>query len=268
MAASSSICQFIERIAPTPTPVLFTGETGVGKSFFARYLHKKGSPDGAVFCEVPSIEFVDGVLPAVMAKKPDTLFFSEISEMSLEMQKVLVRFIAEFPVRILASSTKNLEQLKEKDLFSPELYGILSAMPIHVPPLRKRKADIVPLAKEFLTEYNTKNNKSFSFSDSALQALEKHVWQGNVTELKDTIHKVCSTVAVAVIDEKDLFLQNDGLSKSQSENSRSLKSAIDTFKKQYIIQILAENNWNKTATAKVLEIERTYLSRLIKELHI
>jgi Nif-specific regulatory protein len=104
------------------------------------------------------------------------------------------------------------------------------------------------------------------FSEDALQAMLTYSWPGNVRELENCIERACVLGQDKRIEEGDLFLKKTNL--VEKEEICDLKTAIDSFKAQFIKRALEENRWNQTATAKILDIQRTYLSKLIKDLEI
>ena len=171
--------------------------------------------------------------------------------------------------RITASTDCDLEKLVAAKKFRAGLYYALSVIPLYLPPLAARREDIISLAYLFLKEASAKTAKPFLFfSAGAQDALLTHSWPGNVRELKNVIARACACGTPPCIIEENLLLNNNLIPDYNSATEKSLKSAITLFKRQYVVQTLAENGWNQTATAKVLRIQRTYLSRLIKELKI
>ena len=113
-----------------------------------------------------------------------------------------------------------------------------------------------------------------SYSEGAKEALVSHFWQGNADELINAVQRAFIVGEPPVISETDLGLAEAGLSSAVNETvdgmgeDKSLKTAIDSFKKEYLTKILEENDWNQTKTAAVLGIQRTYVIRLMNELHI
>jgi Nif-specific regulatory protein len=133
--------------------------------------------------------------------------------------------------------------------------------------LRQRTEDIPELAHFFLKKYSLGMKKQFDgFSEDALQAMLTHSWPGNIRELQNCIERACVLGQYKRIHEGDLFLKKTSF--VEKEEVCDLKSAIDSFKAQFIKKALEENKWNQTATAKILDIQRTYLSKLIKDLEI
>ena len=142
-------------------------------------------------------------------------------------------------------------------------------------PLRQRREDILPSAQSYLTSFSKKSGLKFtSFSEGAQKALIEHFWQGNADELINAVQRAFIVGQPPVISETDLGLIQPGLTSAVNETvdgmgeDKSLKTAIDSFKKEYLTKVLEENDWNQTKTAAVLGIQRTYVIRLMNELHI
>jgi Nif-specific regulatory protein len=171
-------------------------------------------------------------------------------------------------VRILAATNKDIEALVERGEFRRDLYYRLNVLPIYIPPLRQRPEDIPALAEFFLKKFIRKTKKQFEgFSNEAMEAMLSYAWPGNIRELENSIERACAIGKNSLIRKEDLFLHAGG-EEAVNGGDRNLKTAINLFKSHFIKKALEENHWNKTETAKALDIQRTYLSRLIKELNI
>ena len=182
----------------------------------------------------------------------------------------------------MAATNRDLEKMVQEGTFRQDLYYRLNVLPFHIPPLRDRKEDIEPLAFFFRRKFSVETKKNFtSFSDEALKLLFAYYWPGNVRELENTIERACVLGKPPVIRADDLRLHVAGSSNPSgkvcedvlydvdvSDGDRTLKTAVNKFKKAYITRILEETSWNQTETGKILGIQRTYVSRLLNELHI
>jgi Nif-specific regulatory protein len=172
-------------------------------------------------------------------------------------------------IRIIAATNKDIEKEVQQGRFRADLYYRLNVLPIYIPPLRLRKDDIPLLADFFLKKFNNEIKKQIKgFSNEAMALLLSYSWPGNVRELENTIER-------AVVISQDEYIKQDSLilnayikNESDDYTGKSLKDAINIFKKHFIMKTLVSNGWKQTKTAKVLGIQRTYLSRLIKELDI
>ncbi|MDR1470523.1 MAG: sigma 54-interacting transcriptional regulator [Spirochaetaceae bacterium] len=290
------------KIAQTDSPVLILGESGVGKEFFAEEVHlcsgRASGPFVRVNCaalplglaESELFGYVKGAFTGAEADRKGrfelaeggTLFLDEIADVETPIQAKLLRFLAEksfekvgadvsltADVRIVAATNKNLESLIEDGRFRKDLYYRLNVLPVRVPPLRERGEDIRRLAVFFREKHEKAAGKQFAgFSDEAMSALMSYAWPGNVRELSNCIERACVISGGHFIEKDDLFLINEPAAMNIMNADCDLKTAMHDFKKRFIRVVLEKNNWSQTRTAKVLDIERTYLSRLIKDLGV
>ncbi|MBR6155270.1 MAG: sigma-54-dependent Fis family transcriptional regulator, partial [Treponema sp.] len=248
--------------------------------------HVKGAYTNANSSRVGRFEMADG----------GTLFLDEIGEMPLDLQAKLLRVIQEkkfervgssetisVDVRIIAATNRNLEEMVKNKTFRDDLYYRLNVLPLNIPPLRRRKDDIEPLANFFLQKYSNEMKKNFQgFSSAASKALYTYSWPGNVRELENSIERACILGQGPLIQMMDLRLPlpdsddrdsyGDMVHSSVEDlintEDRTLKTALSVFKKQYLTRILEQTGWNQTKTAQILDVQRTYVSRLMGELDI
>ncbi|MCL2266161.1 MAG: sigma 54-interacting transcriptional regulator [Treponema sp.] len=297
----------IERIAKTDSSALILGESGVGKELFAEQIHLKSPRRDAPFIRVNCAALPEGLLEselfghvkgaftnAIANRKGrfeladgGTIFLDEIGDLPLSLQAKILRVIQErkfekvgsdstvtVNVRIVAATNRDLEEQVQKNEFRGDLYYRLNVLPVYIPPLRQRPEDIPELAEYFLKHYMNETKKQFNgFSQDALRIILSYSWPGNVRELQNCIERACVIGKNKWIEPDDLFLKNrydKGVDISDDEEpaERNLKNAVSVFKSSFIRKVLDENSWNQTETARALDIQRTYLSRLIKELNI
>ena len=168
--------------------------------------------------------------------------------------------------------------------FREDLFFRLNVLPIRIPSLRARKEDILPLAVNFLRKSSLEVGKEYSgFSREAILAMEEYKWPGNIRELENAVARACIIGNPPFIQSADLRLSVDeyigaeDIEGNISEmagviaddgTDRSLKTALDRFKRSYLIKVLEECNWNQTKASKILDIQRTYVSKLMNELNI
>ncbi|MEW5816502.1 MAG: sigma 54-interacting transcriptional regulator, partial [Spirochaetota bacterium] len=172
-------------------------------------------------------------------------------------------------VRVIAASNKDIEKLVEEGKFRNDLYYRLNVLPLFIPPLRQRPEDIIALADFFLKKFNRETKKQIlGFSGDALESLFSYQWPGNVRELENSIERAVVICTEEYIKPEHLIINIESDEKIDYYLGRNLKEAVDAFKRNFIKKSLERSNWRQTETAKMLGIQRTYLSRIIKELQI
>jgi len=292
--------RIIDRAAKTDSSVLILGESGVGKEIFAEQIHLRSSRRLAPFVRVNCAAIPEGLLESEMfghvrgaftgatgnrkgrfeTAAGGTVFLDEIGDIPLTLQAKLLRVLQEktfekvgsdktltVDVRILAATNRDIESMVGKGEFRSDLYYRLNVLPLFIPPLRQRTEDIPELARFFLSRYMRAGGKHFEgFSEDALETMLTYSWPGNIRELENCVERACVIAEGEWIGRADLLLQIDA--EEAGRGNRRLKTAINVFKASFVRKVLDENGWNQTETAKALDIQRTYLSRLIKELGI
>ncbi len=218
------IYEQIERIAPCPAPVFITGESGTGKKVCAKALHQRSlrasEPFIAVNCAAIAREMMESEIfgvgkgayagaqneraGAAELAQGGVLFLDEIGEMDLGLQAKLLRFlqtggvtrvgearVRQVDVRVICATNCNPMQLIAEKKFREDLFYRLHVLPIHLPPLRQRPADILPLAQKFLELYSAQENKSFTgFSPESADLMVSRKWPGNVRQLQNLIRRI------------------------------------------------------------------------------
>jgi Nif-specific regulatory protein len=294
--------EIIDRVAKTESSVLILGESGVGKEIFAEQIHIRSKRSAKPFVRVNCAALPEGLLESELfghvkgaftnavsnrqgrfeSADGGTIFLDEIGDLPLALQAKLLRVIQErtfekvgadntitVDVRILAATNRDIEKQVERGEFRIDLYYRLNVLPLFIPPLRQRPEDISALADFFLRKFMAETKKQFEgFSGEALQTMLSYSWPGNIRELENCIERACVIGKNKQIMAEDLFVKTTFSQPFQESGERNLKNAINAFKTRFIQKVLEENNWNQTEAAKDLNIQRTYLSRLIKELKI
>lgn len=222
------------KVAPLDATVMLLGETGVGKEVFAKHIYQNSSrkdenfikvncgaiPENLIESELFGYEkgaFTganrNGKMGLFELADKGTIFLDEIGELPLSMQVKLLRAIQEreieriggtkpipIDVRIIAATNRSLEEMMREGTFREDLYYRLMVFPIEIPPLRKRKDDIAPLAEFFLRQFNKKYNFRKKFSESSLCVLNEYRWPGNIRELKNIVERAIIISSGDVID--------------------------------------------------------------------
>lgn len=287
---SSEIKRLIPILAQTTASLLLSGEKGCGKSFIASSIHRCVSKNPDNFFEINCKSFgqaksaeafskIKAGIGQLAADERATFFIGCINLMSSELQTQLLDFLKVLlrtgkKVKLVTSTEENLEGKIASGLFIEELFYKINSVVLNVPPLRQRRDEIPLLAEYYRRVYSNQTGFNFTgFGDGALAALENYFFAGNIDELKNLVQHAFIVGQPPLIKADDFGIQAGGsLSESTARDlnlpDKSLKSALDAFKKEYVTRILEENGWNQTKTAKILGIQRTYVIRLINELHI
>ncbi len=285
----------VEKIAPTDISVLITGETGTGKELIAREIHvrspRTGKPFITINCgaipenllESELFGHVKGAFTGAVTNKQGkfqaadggTLFLDEIGEMPLELQVKILRALQErvvvrvgdtrtenVDIRVLTATNRDLEKEIAGGRFREDLYYRLNVVNVHLPPLRDRGEDVLVIARYLLSRYGREfDAKVKGFSPNATVAIRKYHWPGNIRELENRIKKAVVLSDSSVIGPDDLGLTGDVL-----PNILTLADAKEKFQRDYINEILALNNGNRTKTARDLGVDpRTIFRHLEKE---
>jgi len=291
------VIEIINSIMNSGCNVLLTGESGAGKGLVAKLIHytgpRKEKPFLAVNCAIFTEELLASELfghergaftGAVVAKQglieianTGTLFLDEIAEMSTSLQAKLLKVIEDkeflrvggtrsikVDVRFIAATNQNINTLVADGKFREDLFYRLNVMDIHIPPLRERRGDILPLSAHFLEKHFMKINKKISgFSKEAMDMLMAYNFPGNVRELENIIER-------AVILEKTSLIQPESLPQSiklfqvETITSKKIKT-IDELNKEYAEKVLEFVEDNKSKAADLLGISRTSLWRILKK---
>lgn len=236
--AMREVIRFANKAAPTDATVLITGESGVGKEVLARYIQSMSSRKDGPFMKINCGAIPENLLESELfgyepgaftgaqkTGKPGlielshngTLFLDEISELPLHLQVKLLEVIQDRQVRrlggtkshridmrIICATNKSLEELVRQGKFRDDLYYRINVVRIHVPPLRERPEDILPLCLHFLEECSKKYGVKRRLSPDALDALLTYDWPGNVRELQNVVESLSITAEKKVISLTDL----------------------------------------------------------------
>jgi len=291
-----SVEQLVKKVGPTDTTVLITGESGTGKEVIARAIHQCSGRNGKPFVAVDCGSLVENLFESELfghvrgsftgatetkygrfeLANGGTLFFDEISNVSLNIQAKLLRVLQErevtkvgssqvvkVDVRIIAATNKDLVDAVKAGTFREDLFYRLSVVPMTLPPLRGRRGDIPLLANHFLKKYNSKRGKNITaISKPALDALTEYDWPGNVRELQNAIERAVVLTENEVIEPADLLYY--GLS-AEPVNSDvgQIRSLVD-LERNHIAKTLKSFDGHKGKTAKVLGIDRKTLRIKLK----
>jgi len=292
------------KAAESKSTVLLVGESGTGKEVLARSLHawspRATRPFIAVNCVALSEELLEselfghekGAFTGAHQQKPGkfelanhgTIFLDEVGDIREALQAKLLRVLQEHEfervggtkpirvdIRVIAATNRNLEEAVKGGRFREDLYYRLNVVRLQLPPLRERREDIPSLAEHFLRKYCAETGKTISgFSAEACESLKAHPWPGNVRELENAIERAVVLGGGAEISSADLGLRTtDGPHPPPATAEPALgpfHDGVEEFKKELIRRALEQAKGNQTRAAEILGLQRTYLSRLIKNL--
>lgn len=301
-ALMTSVCETIQKVAPTAATVLIIGESGTGKEVIAKTIHRNSTrarrPWVAVNCaaipenllESEMFGHVKGSFTGAVADKEGlfeaanggTLFLDEISSMPLHLQGKLLRVLQEkeirrvggtksipVDVRVIAASNVNLEEAVVKGTFRSDLYYRFAVITIEIPPLRKRTEDIIPLARHFIRTERGDAAPAPEISADAAKALTAYDWPGNVRELENAIKHALTFYRSGEIT-RELLPQKIAEYKSaqnvpEGSTNASLKSFLKQKEREYIEQILNNTGGDKEKAAEALKVNLSTLYRKLSD---
>ncbi|MBW1680154.1 MAG: sigma 54-interacting transcriptional regulator [Deltaproteobacteria bacterium] len=285
------------KVANSKTTTLIQGESGTGKELLARLIHRagprknqpmivlncaalpetlleaelfgyeRGAFTGATSRKIGKVELADG----------GTLFLDEIGEMTPGMQAKLLRVIQEgmfyrvggttpikVDVRFLSATNRDIAKEVSEGRFREDLFYRLNVVQIHMPALRERKEDIPLLAHYFLERFQKERGlHGMKISPEAMRRMKRYDWPGNVRELANAVERAVVMGNGIEIRPEDLPIAVEGLARAGSEVGLTLKEAVDNFKKDFIRLNLRHTGGNRSHAARLMGIQRTYLSRML-----
>jgi two-component system, NtrC family, response regulator PilR len=298
-----AVYQMIETVAQVQSTVLITGESGTGKELVARAIHDLSPRAQKPFVSINCGAFTETLLESELfgytkgsftgatanrkglfeAAEQGTIFLDEIGEMSPAMQVKLLRVLQERKVRpvgaheeteintrVIAATNRDLSAMVKDGTFREDLFYRVSVIPMALPPLRNRGADIPELTEHFIQKYCQQTGHQVSISPPALRLLESYYWPGNVRELEHTIERAVALEKTDTIQPErlpeqvtnynparvasDLELPTDGI---------NLTAHLDQLEKSYILEALRRTDGNQTNAADLLKMSVRSLRHLL-----
>ena len=294
--AMQDVVHTVERIAPSDVTILITGESGTGKEVIADLIHALSPRNknriikincAALPRELIESELFGSVKGAFTGAHSDreglfrqaeggTLFLDEISEMPIDTQSKLLRVLQDQKVRpvggkadyqtncrIVAATNRRPEEAIKDGKLREDLYYRISAISVHLPPLRERRDDIMPLANAFLKRFAAQANRILrGYNTDAVERLTTFDWPGNIRQLQNEIQR-----AVLLCEGGDVRASDLSISYSKTPNPEGHDTnftLLEGVERNAIVQTLKETNGNKLETAKRLGIGRQTLYNKIK----
>ncbi len=287
-SAMQEVFDLIAQVAPSESTVLIRGESGVGKELVAQAIHYNSLRHANKFIKVNCAALPETVIESELfghekgaftgavsrrqgrfeLAEGGTIFLDEIGDLTPMMQIRLLRVLQErefervggtetirVNVRIIAATNRDLESMMEQGKFRHDLYYRLNVFPIHIPPLRERRADILDLANHFVELYARKNMKEIRrISSSAIDLLTHYRWPGNVRELENCIERAVLLCTDGVIHGHHLPPTLQTAETTGTQPQQTLKAALERYERDLIVEALKHYRGNKSKAAKALGI--------------
>ena len=294
-ASMQRLWTLMQNTANTKANILITGETGVGKSAVAKAIHAMSSRADGPFIEVNCAVLHENLIESelfgyekgaftgaasggkigkIELAQNGTLFLDEIGELPPHIQSKLLQLIQEKTIerlsgnkrieldfRLLVATNRNLEEAVQRGLFRSDLFYRLNVIRIHIPPLRQRQEDILPLAHQFLARFCGEYDRSLTFSPRLQAFLEQYEWPGNVRQLENLVERLVITCQDPIIDLGQLPQEFTGEA-APAAASGTLAERMDAYEGQIIRESF--RRWGTTAAvARELGISQATASRKI-----
>jgi DNA-binding NtrC family response regulator len=285
--------------AQAPLPVLFTGESGTGKSAFARVLHESSARAAGPFVEVncaaiPETLFESELFGAekgahstatrriegkIDAASRGTLFLDEVGELPPTLQGKFLLFLQtkrysrlggtaaiDADVRVVAATNADIEGLVKAKRFREDLYYRLNVLEIRVPPLRARREDVGPVAEALLDNLARAHAQPMTLTRAARRALEEGEWPGNVRQLENVLARgwaIALSESTMSLEPRHLFPDKPPESIAEAEDE-TYEEATRRFQRTFLQAALAKYGWNVSETARKVGVARSHLNDLIR----
>jgi DNA-binding NtrC family response regulator len=309
----SAVREFISRVAPTNTTVLITGETGTGKELVARAIHRNSARSGKPFIAINCAAVTETLLESELfghergaftgadrsspglfeAAHEGTVFLDEVAEMSPAAQAKLLRVLADgeiqrvgstvtrrVDVRVLAATHRNLRERVKDGQFREDLYYRLAVVPVHLPPLRERREDIVELCESLCLRIAVEMKiPSKRITPAALERLSGYAFPGNIRELRNLLERALILGKSAELQPEDFYLPPSASMVSEKTGEVSieafanqlptqlnLRDAVSSFEKSLIVRAMDLAKGVQAEAARKLGLSRSDLGYKIGRL--
>lgn len=299
--AMEKVLDLVRQVADTGSTVLITGESGTGKELVARLLHRQSRRAGMPFVSVNSGGIPEGLLESELfghmkgsytgahsttigrfqAAEGGTLFLDEVGNMSMAMQVKLLRTLQEreitpvgangsvkIDVRLVAATNSDLEAEVRAGRFREDLYFRINVIDIHIPPLRERREDIIPLADHFLAAHSAGRDIEFSLSPQSAALLSTYHWPGNVRELENAMERASVLSPGEILPShlpSRITTESPGEIPFPSEGA-GLDEIVAAVERVYIHNALKSCGGVRSRAARMLGIKRTTLLARMRKL--
>ncbi len=297
--AMKRVLSLVGKVAPTDATVLVTGESGTGKEVVASLVHKLSPRATGPFVKVNCAAIPENLLEAELfgyekgaftgahKAKPGlfeeadggTIFLDEVGELPLALQAKLLRVLQDrsvrrvggnrekkVDVRVVTATNRDLEEMVREGIFREDLYWRLNVFSIHIPPLRERKEDILPLAETFLKRFSQKYGKVLKgFTREAKEFLLTYSFPGNVRELENMVERAVVLSDEEYLDVSDLRVSGSAGDITDALFSLPLDEAVELLERERIKKALETTGGNKSKAARMLGISERVLRYKVKK---
>jgi PAS domain S-box-containing protein len=289
------IYDLILKASATDVNIIIYGESGTGKELVAKAIHEMSGRKQGNFVPVNSgaipenllesefFGYKKGAFSGAVSDKHGfldcanggTIFLDELGEINLNIQAKLLRAIeggGYTPVgstehrksnfRLIAATNRDLYENVKKGLMREDFFYRVHVVPIHLPPLRKRKEDIPLLIEHFLKEFKYNGDDSFPITNQFMEAMINYDWPGNVRELQNVLHRYGTLQKIEFMKNQITHSKSDESEKEENTaGTQKLGEALADFEKKYILSLLEKNKWQRNTVAAILGISRSSLFR-------
>jgi len=279
------VFEAVHRVSDSKATVILYGESGTGKELIAKAIHYMSPRSKGAFIKFNCASIPEGLLEselfghekgaftgAINARKGrfelangGTILLDEVGDLPINLQPKILRVLQEkefervggektikVDVRLLAATSRNLEELVSRNKFREDLFYRLNVVPISMPSLRERKEDIPLLTEFFLGRFNQENNKEVTLSADALRVLVDYHWPGNVRELENTIERIVVMSGGNIIRPADLPINLKLPSHEEILQRESLRAGIEDIEKSSILDALEKTGWVQAKAARLI----------------
>lgn len=297
------VLRMVDQIGASAATVLIHGESGTGKEIIAKALHLKSPRAGCPYVKVNCAAIPENLLEdelfgheagsftgAVAARKgkfevahTGSIFLDEIGEMPLHLQSKILRVLQErefekiggndpisVDVRVIAATNRNLSEAVKRGEFREDLFYRLNVIPIHLPPLRERMDDVLPLAEHFLRKFCEKNGRDIKgITDDARQKLLGYSWPGNVRELENCLERAVVMARAELLEPGDFVLSGEAKSSAVDlvlEQLLHTELTLEDLDRRLILAALERHGGNVSQTARVLGMTRRTLQYRLEKI--
>jgi Nif-specific regulatory protein len=292
------VFEAVHRVADSKATVILYGESGTGKELIAKAVHYMSPRTKEAFVKFNCASIPEGLLEselfghekgaftgAINARKGrfelahgGTILLDEVGDLPINLQPKILRVLQErefervggektikVDVRLIAATSRNIEELVSKGRFREDLFYRLNVVPIFMPSLRERKEDIPLLVEFFLARFNAENKKDISIAPDALRVLVDYSWPGNVRELENTMERLVVMSGSDIIKATELPINLKLPSSEEIFQKESLRAGIEDIEKSSILDALEKTGWVQAKAARMIGITARQIGYKMKK---